>query len=178
MARNLELKSRLHDLPSARLVAARLSGGQPQVLEQVDTYFFCPRGRLKLREIPGEIPHLVAYVRPDQSAARTSDYLLVPVSDAPELKAALAAALGVWGTVHKRREVSLVENVRVHLDEVERLGTFLEFEAVLHTPEQERLPPAQLDRLSQEFGLEPGDFIAGSYSDLLLPPFPGFATNR
>jgi adenylate cyclase class IV len=66
----------------------------------------------------------------------------------------------------------------VHLDEVERLGTFLEFEAVLHTPEQERLGPAQLDRLSQEFGLEPGDLIAGSYSDLLLPPLSASSTNR
>jgi predicted adenylyl cyclase CyaB len=169
MARNLELKARLVDLQAARATAARLSGGPPEVLEQVDTYFRCPRARLKLREAPGQTAHLIAYVRPDEAEAKASDYLIAPVADAAALRAALGAALGIWGEVRKRRELSLVENVRIHLDEVEGLGTFLEFEAVLSSPDDQRRAPGQLDRLAGEFGLGTSDLVPASYSDLLLP---------
>jgi predicted adenylyl cyclase CyaB len=174
MARNLELKARLRDLATARQVAGRLSGGVPQVLEQVDTYFSCRQGRLKLREESGGTAHLVAYARPDESAARLSDYRLVPVNDPAGLKAALIATVGLWGEVRKRRELSLVENVRIHLDQVEGLGEFLEFEAVFQTLGDKERAASQLAALSGQFGIEPADLIAGSYSDLLLPPRADF----
>ena len=46
------------------------------------------------------------------------------------LRAALTAALGACGDVVKRRRLFLWQGVRIHLDEVERLGTFIELEAV------------------------------------------------
>ncbi len=49
------------------------------------------------------------------------------------LRAALTAALGARGEVVKRRRLFLWQNVRIHLDEVERLGTFIELEAVAPT---------------------------------------------
>ena len=48
-----------------------------------------------------------------------------------ELKETLAAACGTRAVVVKRGEIFLVEHVRIHLDEVDGLGDFLEFEAVL-----------------------------------------------
>ena len=51
--------------------------------------------------------------------------------DAGALKTALVAALGIRGVVHKRREIYLWHNVRIHLDEVAGLGALVEFEAVL-----------------------------------------------
>jgi len=173
MARNLELKARLLDLALARQVAARLSGGAPQVLEQVDTYFLCRQGRLKLRQESGSTAHLVAYARPDHSDARLSDYRLVPVADAAGLKEALVATVGLWGEVRKRRELTLVENVRIHLDQVAGLGDYLEFEAVFQAPGDEQRAAAQLAELSRHFGIQPADLVAGSYSDLLLPPRVG-----
>jgi predicted adenylyl cyclase CyaB len=172
MPRNLELKARLTDLAAARRTAARLSGGPPEVLEQVDTYFACSHGRLKLREIAGQTAQLVAYSRPDQPAARASDYRLAPIEDAAGLKAALSAALGVWAVVRKRRELSLVENVRIHLDQVEGLGAFVEFEVLLGSPEDERGAPDQLERLAREFGLAASNLISSSYSDLAAQALP------
>ena len=55
----------------------------------------------------------------------------MPIAEPALLKAALTAALGVRRVVDKRREIFLADNVRIHLDDVAGLGTFLEFEAVL-----------------------------------------------
>ena len=74
---------------------------------------------MKLREIEGQPAQLIWYVRPDEQAPKASDYLVVPVADAPLLKSALTAAFGVGGVVDKRREIFLWHNVRIHLDEVE-----------------------------------------------------------
>ena len=164
--RNIEIKARLRDIESARKTAAAIATGRLGVQRQIDTYFHCRRGRLKLREIEGQPAQLVWYARPDEQGPKPSDYLLVPVGDAPLLKSALTAALGVGGVVNKRREIYLWHNVRIHLDEVAGLGTFIEFEAVLGTGIDDSAGSAQLDGLSRRFGLGPDDFLAGSYGEM------------
>ena len=99
--------------------------------------------------------------------ARLSAYHLVPVADAPALKAALAAALGVRGEVRKRRDIYLWHNVRIHLDEVAGLGTFVEFEAVLGSDEDETQAPDRLTRLCQELAISSAAHVALSYAELL-----------
>ena len=54
-----------------------------------------------------------------------------PVAAPDELAEALDAALGTVVVVSKRRRLFLWEGVRIHLDEVDGLGSFVEFEAVL-----------------------------------------------
>jgi predicted adenylyl cyclase CyaB len=134
---------------------------------QTDTYFRVPHGRLKLREIEGQQAELIWYDRPDHGAARTSTYRRVPVPDPAGLKAALAAALGVRGEVRKRREITLWHNVRIHLDDVAGLGTFVEFEAVLSPADDEATAHVRLEELSWGLGIRPGDHLAASYADLL-----------
>ena len=163
--RNIEIKARLRDLPAARGVAQAIATEYLGVEEQTDTYFVCGRGRLKLREIAGGLAQLICYQRPDQDAPKASDYQLVAVADPAALKAALTAALGVSGVVRKRREIFLHHNVRIHLDEVEGRGTFLEFEAVLRPGLDDRAGQAQLHELLDPFGILPGDLLSGSYGD-------------
>jgi predicted adenylyl cyclase CyaB len=165
--RNIEIKARLADLDSARRIAAASATGRLGIQEHVDTYFHCPNGRLKLRQIDGLSAQLVWYARPDQQGPKASDYVLVPVANPETLKAALSAGLGVRGVVRKRREVFLWDNVRIHLDEVEGLGSFLEFEAVLGPRVDDAAGRAQLDQLVQEFAVDPADLLSGSYGDML-----------
>ncbi len=165
--RNIELKCRIGGLDSARRVAAELATGRLGRQEQVDTYFDCPHGRLKLRQIDGLSAQLVWYARPDREGPKASDYRVVPVANPETLKAALGAALGVRCVVRKQREVFLFHNVRIHLDEVDRLGTFLEFEAVLGADLDDGAGHEQLADLIGRFGLDEADFLAGSYSDML-----------
>src|SRR5262249_24304353 len=165
--RNLELKAWHANLAAARAAALAL-GARPGGIElQVDTYFRVPHGRLKLREIEGQTAVLIWYARPDATGARTSDYHLVPAPDPGTLKAALAAALGVRGVVRKRRDIFHWHNVRIHLDEVDGLGTFVEFEAVLSAEESETAAQPRLAELMRALGIRPEDQRGASYADLL-----------
>jgi predicted adenylyl cyclase CyaB len=166
--RNIELKARLADLVAARQIAQRLATKRLGTQHQVDTYFHCRAGRLKLREIDGLSSQLVWYARPDEQGPKASDYRLVPVSNPKTLKGALEAALGVRGVVEKRREVFLYHNVRIHLDEVTHLGQFLEFEAVLGPQVDDQTGHAQLDELTREFAIQPADLLSGSYGEMIL----------
>jgi homotetrameric cytidine deaminase len=161
LRRNLEIKARDAD-PRRTLEAALALGAEDQgELTQRDTYFGGARGRLKLREqTPGE-PELIQYRRPDEEGPRTSEFRLVPVAEAEALKHALDAALGTAVVVEKRRRLLLWEGVRIHLDDVDGLGAYVELEAP-EDGDQE----AKVERLTE--ALRIGEPIAGSYSDLLL----------
>jgi adenylate cyclase, class 2 len=165
--RNIELKARLRDPQAARATALAAATKRLGVQHQVDTYFHCRQGRLKLRQIDGLSAQLVWYARPDDLGPKASDYRLVPVSNPETLKAALSAALGVRGIVEKRREIFLVDNVRIHLDEVVGLGRFLEFEAVLGPGVDDATGRCQLERLREQFGITPDDLLAGSYAEMV-----------
>lgn len=164
--RNVELKARLPSLTDAQAMATNLSGGPPLVEHQVDTYFGCRTGRLKLREIGAARAQLIAYSRPDQFDAKLSRYLLVDVADGPALKQLLAESLGVETIVRKTREIYFFRNVRIHLDQVEGLGAFLEFEAVLSDGMKVDEGAALVDELSRRFNIQSADRIDLSYGDL------------
>lgn len=167
MLRNIELKFEVPALePVRRAVAA--AGGAPQgVLRQTDTYFYCPHGRLKLRQTEGHAAQLIWYQRPDLPDARRSDYILAPVADAATLGDTLARALGVRLVVVKERELYLWKQVRIHLDHVSGLGNFVELEAVLLPGQPEAPGHAWLAELVRQLGLGQYSRVAQSYSDLL-----------
>jgi predicted adenylyl cyclase CyaB len=167
-ASNIELKARLHNLAAARQIAERIATKYLGFEQQTDTYFHCPHGRLKLREINGIKAQLVAYRRANRQDAKQSDYHLIEVADTGRLKAVLADVLGIRVVVDKRREIFLHDNVRIHLDEVSNLGTFLEFEAVLGGGIDAEAGQAQVAQLQTAFGISPVDLLSGSYADLLL----------
>lgn len=167
---NLELKARYRDLAAGNEAALRLGARHFGVELQTDTYFHAANGRLKLREINGQSAVLIWYQRPDQTGMRTCLYHLADVTDPALMKTVLTAALGIRGVVQKRREVFLWQNVRIHLDEVAGLGTFMEFEAVITSREEAAAAPGQLQQLCEHFGIAPADHLAHSYADLLHTP--------
>ena len=167
-SRNIELKA--HDPRPARTLELALGVGAEDRGEivQTDTYFARARGRLKLREQqPGEA-ELIQYRRADMPGARESEYRRVPVADAPALRDALDAALGTLVVVQKRRRLLLHENVRIHIDEVEGLGAFLELEAVAQ-PGSDLSPEHDIvSRLRAQLEIADDALVGQSYSDLLL----------
>jgi adenylate cyclase class IV len=165
--RNLELKVRRTDLDAARSAVQRLGARPAGVEHQTDTYFQVPTGRLKLRAIAGQSAVLIWYERPDRPEPRLSGYHLVPVPDAPLLKGLLTAALGLRGEVRKRREILLWHNVRIHLDQVDGLDAFVEFEAVLTPGEEEAAARERLRQLTETLSIDPSTHVASSYIDLL-----------
>lgn len=167
--RNVELKARDAD-PSATLARALALPGVRDAgeLHQRDTYFATTSGRLKLREerdTDGERAHLIAYTRADEARARTSAYRLAPVAEPGPLREALDAALGTLVVVDKRRRLLLWENVRIHLDEVDGLGSFAELEGVADPESDLATEHEHVAHLREQLGL--GEIVPGSYADLL-----------
>ncbi|MEX2140072.1 MAG: class IV adenylate cyclase [Pirellulales bacterium] len=169
-SRNIELKARIADLSAARGTAERIATARPGHERQRDTYFACARGRLKLRKIEGRPAQLIAYERADHPDAKASDYRLLELADedtSVKLRELLEAALGITVIVEKTREVFLHHNVRIHLDEVVGLGSFLEFEAVVAGAVDDAAAHTQVAWLQNEFGIAAADLMNNSYSDML-----------
>jgi len=170
--RNVELKARDPD-PARSLERALALGAEDRgEIRQRDTYFARARGRVKLREQEtGGSPfwdELIEYSRADSVDARTSTYQRVPVADAAPLREALEAAYGTLVTVTKRRRLLLWEGVRIHLDEVAGLGSYLELEAVADPDSDLSGEREKVERLRAELGIEDANLVGPSYSDLLL----------
>lgn len=169
MAQNLELKARCRSLTEAERIAYSLGARAAGVLHQVDTYFSVPTGRLKLREIRGRRSELIFYDRPstDVRSGRWSSYVVFPVRATGPLRSTLNDAWSMRVTVRKKRRLYLLENARIHLDSVEGLGSFIEFEVMLTKGRKQAA--ALYRRLRDGFGIKRSDVIGGSYADLLRP---------
>ena len=145
---------------------------------QTDTYFHIRPGRLKLRHMRpdpsgrgGAGPEryeLISYRRWNRPQAMDSHYHILPITDGPRTRAFFAAALGVKVQVEKTRTVYLKDNLRIHLDTVAELGTFLEFEVIVTPDQSVAACRARLPILMQFFGISRNELLLTSYSDLLL----------
>jgi homotetrameric cytidine deaminase len=167
-ARNVELKA--HDPDPARTLERALAAGARDqgLLRQRDTYFAVPHGRLKLREEEPGGATLIAYERPGAATERVSSYRIVPVADPTSLREALTDANGIDVVVVKRRHLLLwEETVRIHLDEVRGLGSFLELEAVAQPGSDLSREREQVARLRELLDIGDAALHAGSYGDAL-----------
>ncbi len=167
---NIELKA-ADDDPAASEHACRALGAAPGgLLVQRDTYFDVAHGLLKLREdVERGTGELIFYRRTQEPGLRSSSYWRAPADDPAALGSLLAAAHGVAGVVAKRRRLYLHRNVRIHLDDVEGLGSFVELESVLAVPGAES--PAEAEALAEvvaALGLAGRETIAGGYLELML----------
>jgi adenylate cyclase class IV len=168
MARNVEIKARIAGVQQLLPRALALPGAVgPELIEQDDTFFTVPQGRLKLRQFADGSGQLIAYQRPDATGPKLSDYVLAPVPQPGPLREALERACGLLGRVRKRRLLVLVGPTRVHLDEVHGLGHFLELEVVLAEGQPEAEGLAVAHQLLAALGVPAQDLLAGAYLDLL-----------
>jgi predicted adenylyl cyclase CyaB len=167
MPRNVEIKARVPDVEALRQRAEALSNGPVEVLDQRDTFFSVPCGRLKLRQLAPDVCELIAYDRPDEATARLSEYHLTRSSDPKAFLEVLTAALPIRGVVAKRRLLYLVGRTRIHIDEVEGLGTFMELEVVLDDRQSIEEGHRIAERLMGDLGLADAERICGAYIDLL-----------
>jgi adenylate cyclase class IV len=171
MPANIEIKARVRDWDRLHSIATELAGAAAAVLDQVDTFFTVPVGRLKVRELAPDRGELIFYQRPDQAGPKLSDYIVTQTSEPGNLRDTLAQALGVCGEVRKRRWLFLANrfggNTRIHLDEVKALGQFLELEVVLAPG----LSPEEGERIAAEFraalDIRDEDLIECAYLDLI-----------
>jgi len=167
MATNIEIKAGVKDVERFRALAEEVSDTRETVIEQEDVFFRSPRGRLKLRLLSPSSGQLIYYERADAAGPRPSEYLIFETASPDRLLDVLGGALGVRGTVKKTRTLYMAGRTRIHLDEVEGLGTFAEIEVVLE-PSQSAEEGASIARgLMKRMGIEESDLVTTAYIDLL-----------
>ncbi|MEZ5083986.1 MAG: class IV adenylate cyclase [Bacteroidales bacterium] len=135
---------------------------------QMDTYFNVPFGRLKLRE--GNIENsLIYYQRENSAGPKTSNVLLYEFNMDKNLKDILVKSLGVLAVVNKKRKIYFIENVKFHIDKVDRLGSFVEIEAIDKKGSiGKEMLKQQCESWIKSLAVEEKDLVEDSYSDLVL----------
>ena len=166
----IEFKARVKDTAKLETMLKELNPVFKGEDRQVDTYFQVQHGRLKLRE--GEIENaLIWYDRANYKGTKHSKVLLYKHVQDAALKEILTTVHSVKTVVDKRRRIYFIDNVKFHFDRVEKLGDFIEVEAIDDDGSLglDKLQE-QCDHYAAMFGVQPEDYIAVSYSDLIMEP--------
>lgn len=173
---NIEFKAELRDLQLAYTLARRLGARHVGQLWQIDTYYRLVDGRLKKRETEGSPVEYIFYQRENEAQVRQSTFTIYTENEARARFGRLE--WHPWIVVRKTRDVFMLGHVRIHLDQVDRLGTFIEFEALVSDQNDQAKCHAALQKLRREFAPVVGEMLSLSYSDLLalepeIPPAAG-----
>ena len=167
---NIELKARCEQLGQLRDTCRTLGAEGREPDRQLDTYFTVPHGRLKLRESLLSGAELIFYTRANLAGARESHFDVCAVQDGDGLKAVLRKALGVRAMVAKRREIFLMGDVRIHLDRVQDLGSFVELEGTVQSAADLAEVVNEIRGLQEALGIGDRSLIGESYADLIGKP--------
>ena len=135
---------------------------------QKDIYFLVSQGRLKMRLETEKPTFLIEYSRANEAKARISNYSLTPVSDPNSKIVALDKSHGILSTVEKNRRLFLYKNVRIHIDEVKDLGSFMEFESVISEEYDYTVAQNNFNEIVEMVKPFLGEPVAVGYLDLTL----------
>src|SRR6266567_6106368 len=150
---NVEIKARVREPAQLRAQAESIADNGPVEIQQDDTFFVCHNGRLKLRIFSESQGELIFYKRNDSPDPKESQYVITPTAAPHELRETLTLALGECGRVRKKRTLFLAGKTRIHLDEIEGLGQFMELEVVLSDGETVAQGIKLAHRVMQQLGV-------------------------
>jgi len=165
---NIEIKAKCNDPTEIRNILNSRNADFKGTDRQVDTYFKARNGRFKMRE--GSIEYsLVFYDREDIAGPKKSDVIYYHPRKTDPTKQQLSKAIGKLVIVDKQREIYYIDNVKFHIDTVQKLGNFVEIEAIDNTGEigSEKLYE-QCQEYLKLFNILEEDLLTNSYSDMLL----------
>ncbi len=139
----------------------------PEIIHQEDIFFHCDSGRLKLRRFSDTAGELIFYQRPDGREPLESQYSRSPTTDPDGITEVLSKSLGVRGIVKKTRTLYWSGQTRIHIDEVEGLGSFMELEVVLEQHQSTTEGTRIANHIMQILEIEKDALIEVAYIDLL-----------
>ncbi len=126
MPKNLEVKIQLDKFDNILDTLSELGVKKIKELEQSDVYYENKNMKVKLR-IENDEYFLIKYLRDENADNRWSNYELLKLEgDNP--RKYLSDLMTEKIVVNKKRKLFIYDNTRIHLDEVENLGKFIELE--------------------------------------------------
>ncbi|OQR76549.1 hypothetical protein BIW11_07714 [Tropilaelaps mercedesae] len=175
MLTDVAIKARLEDLAVFHTHFKKvyeLKDDACKTFVHCDTFFKCNNGRIKLREIKGqddETVELIYYDRADVAGPRKTKCICYSTrKDGAALKDVLTQAYGKRGEVKKTRLLYNVEQTRIHIDEVEGVGSFMELEVVLRDDQTEEDGKKIAEEFMEKLNITPDMLVNNSYIDLLV----------
>ncbi|XP_053682849.1 uncharacterized protein LOC128733197 [Sabethes cyaneus] len=169
--RNVEIKASIANREAFDrkvAIAEQLTGTAGEIIKQHDVFFNAQKGRLKLRYLESKKSELIHYFRPDIGGPKVSTFHKTDLDEPQVMEKILAESIGRKGEVRKRRHLFLHEQTRIHLDDVEGLGYFLEFEVCLTPAQSEQDGTRVANEMMKLFEVADSDLIEGAYMDKLL----------
>ena len=167
MPRNIEIKARLQDVTKSEQILQSLCSKPAETLQQTDVFFASQLGRLKLRTTAPDHGALIFYQRPDRAGPKLSEYYISVTYEPEQLRSVLKQAHGELGVVTKQRRVYLLGRTRIHIDQVENLGDFIELEVVLSKDASIESAHKEALEIMQVLQIQDVDLIECAYFDLL-----------
>lgn len=166
--KNLELKVKCKDHRAALYAVKMLDAKYEGILKQRDVYFNLSPGRLKLRTINADEHQLIFYKRSNRASAKFSNYYISKITHPKRARMLLKEIFGIKIIVNKLRKLYIWQNVRIHLDSVNSLGKFIEFEIVCKSLKDEKGSFEKMKYLKNIFNISNNDILRSSYSDMLI----------
>lgn len=168
MKSNIEIKAKITDVQGIEKRVQDVCKTDPSILHQKDIYYKSKSGRLKLRIFSDNEGELIYYERENVEGPKKSDYSIYKTSNPTGLGVVLGSSLQILGVVEKRRAVYTKGQTRIHLDEVNNLGRFMELEVVLNADQDSGDGITIAKELMKLFKIKSKDLIEGSYIDLII----------
>ncbi|ACS81302.1 class IV adenylate cyclase [Maridesulfovibrio salexigens] len=166
MSNNIEIKAHVSDPENLERRVKKLCGPRDSLLLQKDIFYKLNKYRVKLRNVNG-VSELIIYKRKNSTGPKQSSYLRIPIPFPKFTHKVLKTIFGTRGIVEKKRTLFFYGKTRIHLDEVQKLGSFLEFEVVLGDKDSPSEGIEIANELMQRLEIERKDLIAESYIDLI-----------
>ena len=166
--RSVEIKHELRDPELAIAGLRKLRAINVGTTFHVDSCYRLSAGRLIKRVIEGEPTEWIAYHRDDSPQARICRFTVYSENEAHNRFG--ARDIPVWTQVRKRRELWIAGSVRVHVDMVDRLGWFIEFEALVSPRQNAGQCRKLIESVRNQMRISLGEAIGVSYSDLATAP--------
>ncbi|NVM01286.1 MAG: class IV adenylate cyclase [Candidatus Helarchaeota archaeon] len=164
---NLEIKANCKDLKRIEEILNSLDVKFISEGFQRDTYFKVPRSNLKLRETNTGEDFLIWYKRRKKVEPKLSEYHIYQTEKSQNLKNFLKNSFGIKSIVEKIRKVYLYKNVRIHLDKVKGLGSFIELEAVLSKNRIDKESKENMNFLVKKLCIKKENLVKSSYSEMV-----------
>ncbi len=131
--KNIESKFFIKDFGVIKKSLNKNGAKYVEKLSQLDTYYYCKTGRLKIREINNHSYELIFYQRPNKKGPKISNFQIISlkINQTKAIKNLLQESIGIKKIIKKIRYLWIYKNTRVHLDTVFGLGKFIELETVV-----------------------------------------------
>lgn len=168
--KSVEIKAAYKRNKKTEALLKKLEARCVETGKQTDTYFKVDIGGLMIREFESGSSKLIHYYREEEEGPRVCHYEIVTLKRSDRIREMLEGEHGVRAVVMKNREVWEYENMRIHFDEVEGLGNFIELQAVLEDGGTVNEGKEKVSFLMDVFGITQKHLIYQSYEEFTTQP--------